>query len=66
VTAAPIGFSKEGLPIGVQIIGPQYHDRTCIAFAGLLEREFQGSWRPSRTSRYFGFGQKRTIRLLWN
>ena len=38
-TAAPIGFSKEGLPIGVQIIGPQYHDRTCIAFAGLLERD---------------------------
>jgi len=40
-TVAPIGFSKEGLPIGVQIIGPQYQDRACIAFAGLLEREFQ-------------------------
>ena len=45
-TAAPIGFSKEGLPIGVQIIGPQYHDRTCIAFAGLIEREFQGFVAP--------------------
>jgi amidase len=45
-TAAPIGFSKEGLPIGVQIIGPQYHDRTCIAFAGLIEREFQGFVPP--------------------
>jgi amidase len=45
-TAAPIGFSKEGLPIGVQIIGPQYHDRACIAFAGLLEREFQGFVAP--------------------
>jgi len=45
-TASPIGFSKEGLPIGVQIIGPQYHDRTCIAFAGLLEREFQAFVPP--------------------
>jgi amidase len=45
-TAAPIGFSKEGLPIGVQIIGPQYHDRTCIAFAGLIEREFQAFVPP--------------------
>jgi amidase len=45
-SAAPIGFSKEGLPIGVQIIGPQYHDRTCIAFAGMIEREFQGFVAP--------------------
>jgi amidase len=45
-TAAPVGFSKEGLPIGVQIIGPQYHDRTCIAFAGMIEREFQGFVPP--------------------
>ena len=35
-TVAPIGFSPQGLPIGVQIVGPQYHDRTCIGFAGLL------------------------------
>jgi amidase len=45
-SVAPIGFSKEGLPIGVQIIGPQYHDRSCIAFASLLEREFQGFVPP--------------------
>jgi amidase len=45
-SVAPIGFSREGLPIGVQIIGPQYHDRTCIAFAGMLEREFQGFVAP--------------------
>jgi len=45
-TVAPIGFSKEGLPIGVQIIGPQYHDRTCIAFAGMIEREFQAFVPP--------------------
>jgi amidase len=29
-TVAPIGLTKSGLPVGVQIIGPQYGDRTCI------------------------------------
>jgi amidase len=45
-TVAPIGFSQEGLPIGVQIVGPQYGDRACIGFAGLIEREFQGFVAP--------------------
>lgn len=44
-TAAPIGQTAAGLPIGVQIIGPYLEDRTTIAFAGLLEREF-GGFRP--------------------
>jgi amidase len=35
-TAAPIGATKSGLPIGVQIIGPYLEDRTTIAFAGLI------------------------------
>jgi amidase len=39
-TVAPAGFSA-GLPVGVQIVGPQYGDLTCIAFAQLLERELQ-------------------------
>jgi amidase len=39
-TCAPIGRTKGGLPVGVQIIGPAYEDRTTIAFAGLIEREF--------------------------
>jgi amidase len=39
-TVAPVGLSADGLPIGVQIIGPQYADHTCIHFARLLEREF--------------------------
>jgi amidase len=41
-TAAPIGLSESGLPIGVQIIGPYLEDRTPIAFAALMEREFGG------------------------
>jgi amidase len=40
-TAAPCGFTPGGLPVGVQIVGPPYGDLTCLAFARLLEREFQ-------------------------
>jgi amidase len=44
-TAMPIGRSPEGLPIGMQIIGPYLEDRTTIAFAELVEREF-GAFAP--------------------
>ncbi len=40
-TVAPAGFTGESLPVGVQIIGPQYADRTCIWVARQLEQEFQ-------------------------
>lgn len=45
-TVAPAGFTPEGLPVGVQIIGPQYGDLTCIALARMLEREYQGFTPP--------------------
>lgn len=45
-TAVPIGQTAEGLPVGVQVIGPYLEDRTTIAFAGLLEREFGGFKAP--------------------
>jgi len=45
-TAAPIALSPAGLPIGVQIIGPYLEDRTPIAFAALMEREFGGFVPP--------------------
>jgi len=45
-TVAPAGRSRSGLPVGVQIIGPQYGDHTCIHFARLLEQEFQGFEPP--------------------
>jgi amidase len=45
-TAVPIDHSPTGLPIGVQIIGPYLEDRTTIAFATLLEREFGGFVPP--------------------
>jgi amidase len=45
-TVAPMGFTSGGLPVGVQIIGPHYGDLTCIGFARLLEREYQGFVPP--------------------
>ncbi len=37
-TVAPMGFTKAGLPLGVQIAGPVYGDRTTIAAAMLIEQ----------------------------
>ena len=45
-TAMPIGRSGDGLPIGMQIIGPAFEDRTTLAFADLAEREFGGFVAP--------------------
>lgn len=45
-TALPIGMSEDGLPIGVQAIGPMFGDRTTIGFAELVEREFGGFIPP--------------------
>jgi len=45
-TAAPCGFTPAGLPVGVQIVGPQYGDLTCLAFARLLEYQFQAFVPP--------------------
>jgi amidase len=45
-TAIPIGQSAEGLPIGVQIVGPWLEDRTPLRLAELIEREFGGFVPP--------------------
>jgi len=45
-TVAPAGLTSQGLPVGVQIVGPQYGDRSCITFAGLLEREYRAFVPP--------------------
>jgi amidase len=45
-TAIPTGFASDGLPIGVQIIGPWLEDKTPIKLAELIEREFGGFVPP--------------------
>jgi amidase len=45
-TAAPLGLSPDGLPVGVQIVGAQYDDRTTIEVAKLLETAWQGFVPP--------------------
>ncbi|MFK4537431.1 Asp-tRNA(Asn)/Glu-tRNA(Gln) amidotransferase A subunit family amidase [Bradyrhizobium ottawaense] len=45
-TAVPLGLSKDGLPVGVQIIGPFLEDRTPLRLAELIEREFGGFQPP--------------------
>jgi amidase len=45
-TVAPAGSTPGGLPVGVQIVGPQYGDRACIDFARLLELEYRGFVPP--------------------
>jgi amidase len=45
-TAIPIGLSPDGLPVGVQIVGPWLEDRTPLKLAELIEREFGGFVRP--------------------
>jgi Asp-tRNA(Asn)/Glu-tRNA(Gln) amidotransferase A subunit family amidase len=45
-TAFPLGRSREGLPIGLQALGPYLEDLTPIRFAALLAREIGGFTKP--------------------
>jgi amidase len=45
-TVAPLGMTKAGLPLGVQIAGPIYGDRSTIAVAALLEQAWLGFKPP--------------------
>ncbi|SEF36318.1 amidase [Amycolatopsis pretoriensis] len=49
-TAVPAGRSPEGLPVGVQLIGPMFEDRTPLRLAELIEPKTGG----------FRIGQRRT------
>jgi amidase len=45
-TAAPIGLTAAGLPVGLQIIGAEGEDPTTIEFARLLADEIGGFTPP--------------------
>jgi amidase len=45
-TAFPAGSDPQGLPLGLQAIGPYLEDRTTLRFAQLLEREWHAFEAP--------------------
>ena len=45
-TAIPVAMSPDGLPIGLQIIGPWLEDRTPLKLAELIEQAFGGFVAP--------------------
>lgn len=45
-TSAPVGLTPQGLPVGVQIVGPYLGDLTTIAFAGHLAQVVGGFQKP--------------------
>ena len=45
-TAIPLGLNAQGLPLGVQIVGPWLEDRTPLKLAELIEQEFGGFVPP--------------------
>ncbi|HEB89151.1 MAG TPA: amidase [Deltaproteobacteria bacterium] len=47
-TVAPVGPTPEGLPVGVQIVGPYLEDHTTITFARLLGEVIGGFEAPSK------------------
>ena len=49
-TAVPVAQSREGLPIGLQVIGAYLEDETTIQFAELVEQAFGGFKAPSAYS----------------
>jgi amidase len=45
-TAVPAGLSPDGMPVGVQLIGPMFEDRTPLRLAELLEQRIGGFQAP--------------------
>lgn len=46
-TAAPVGLSPMGLPVGIQIIGPYLGDRSTLTFTRLMSKVVGGFTAPS-------------------
>jgi len=47
-TTCPVGLSRSGLPVGLQVMGPYLEDATPIAFARLLAQEIGGFQPPPK------------------
>ena len=53
VTQTPLGMSRQGVPLGLQVVGNYYHDHITIAVAEELERVFGGWVSPSVFKEWF-------------
>lgn len=49
VTQIPVGLSKDGLPLGIQIIAAPHQDKLCFAVAEQIE-SLTGGWVPPFSS----------------
>jgi amidase len=47
-TVVPLGLTEQGLPVGVQVVGPYLEDRTTMDFAGRLSQIVGDVGRPPR------------------
>jgi amidase len=45
-TVAPVGLTRDGLPVGIQILAPMWEDATSIEFAALLAERIGGFMPP--------------------
>lgn len=48
-THIPLGLSREGLPIGIQVVANHNNDRLCLAVAEELEKAFGGWVEPHKS-----------------
>lgn len=48
-TTVPLGLSRDGLPIGIQVIANYNQDRLCLAVAEELDRAFGGWLEPQKS-----------------
>ena len=46
-TVVPVGLDSEGLPVGIQIVGPFLEDNTCLAVAQMIEDMTDGFVPPA-------------------
>jgi amidase len=45
-TTIPLGLNASGLPVGAEVVGPEFSDLGCIQIAHLIEQAFGGCARP--------------------
>ena len=64
-TAAPIGLTAAGLPVGLQIIGAEGEDPTTIEFARLLAAEIGGFTRRPATDEPYPSCQFETAAVIF-